>query len=208
MIEPGKEWSKVGFRRSRIGGEQESHDEQHKQSAHFCHGENILNDRTFPQSTAVHPCQNGEYDDGRQVLARQVVAEGQWHENSGCGNPGHKQSGKFGEGDDHSRDRSRLDDKKQGPAVQETEHRPEGFAKKNILAARVRHGRSQFAIAQRRKNGHDGRDEPGDEKQSRRSKRAGHIRRNDENAGPDHAADDDCGGIKELQTTHQLSASA
>jgi hypothetical protein len=65
------------------------------------------------------------------------------------GDPRHKYAGEFGESHRDRRDGAGLDHQEERPTVQETAKRPERLAQIDVLAARLRHGRRQFAVAER-----------------------------------------------------------
>ncbi len=74
--------------------------------------------------------------------------------------PRHEDAGVFREGHGHGGDGAGLNHHEQRPAVQEAVQRTEGFAQVDVLPAGVRHGRRQFAVAQRRDEGEDRRRPP------------------------------------------------
>ena len=77
-----------------------------------------------------------------------------FHIHCGGGKPRHDHRRKFGERNGNRGDGRGLNDQQHRPAVEEAPERPERFAQINVLPAGVRHGRGQFAIAQRADQGH------------------------------------------------------
>ena len=77
----------------------------------------------------------------------------------------------------HRGNRPRLDHQKQRPPIQKAPQRPQRLPQVDILPARLRHHRRQFAIAQRPNDRHRRRQQPSRNQQRRRPQYPAHIRR-------------------------------
>ena len=75
--------------------------------------------------------------------------------------PREEDAGVFGERHRDGRDGAGLDHHEQRPAEEEAEQRAEGFAQVDVLAAGVRHGGGEFAVAERGDQGEERGDHPG-----------------------------------------------
>ena len=105
----------------------------------------------------------------------------------------------FCEGDGYGGDGGSLNDEEHGPAVEEAPERAERFAEIDVLTAGVRHGRGEFAVAERADYGHDSRDDPDGEQESGALHLVNDVGGDDEDTGADHRAADDHGGIEEAE---------
>lgn len=72
-------------------------------------------------------------------------------------------TGEFCEGDTYCCYGSRLNNGKQGPAIEEPVQWSERFFKVDVLPAGLRHGCSQLAVTEGAQDGDDSRDRPGQE---------------------------------------------
>ena len=112
---------------------------------------------------------------------------------------GQEDAGVFGEGDGDGGDGAGLDDDEEGPAVEESPEASEGFAQVDVLAAGVRHGGGEFAVAEGGDDGEGGADEPAEDEQAGRLHLARDIGADDEDAGADHGAHDERGGVGQAE---------
>ena len=111
---------------------------------------------------------------------------------------------KPGEGDRDRRDGSGLDHQEQRPAVEKTPERAVGFAQINVLSARSRHHGGQFAVAQGADEGERAGEEPHDQEPAGRTDLPRNVRRNDEDARPDHRAGDNHDGIQQAKPLNEF----
>src|ERR1039458_5629592 len=101
---------------------------------------------------------------------------------------GEEDAEELAERDTDGCDGAGLDDEEEGPAVEESPQRPQRLAQVNILPAGPGHHGGELAVAERAGDGHGRRHQPGRDQQRRRSNRPAHVRRDDEDARPDHRA--------------------
>ncbi len=89
-----------------------------------------------------------------------------------------------------------LDDEESGPTVEKAPDGPIGIAQEDVLPSGFgKHGR-QFGVAQPAHHGHDPGDGPDYKKPAGRTHIAGDVRRDDEDAGPDHRAGNKHAGME------------
>ena len=175
-----------------------------EQRRHLGDGEDILHHGAGADAARVAPGEEDDDGDGHQLLrgqpdlarADQIVL---------IADPGKEDAGVLGEGHRHRRDGAGLDHHEERPAVEEAVERAEGFAQVDVLAAGVRHGRGQFAVAERRDQGEDRGDEPGHHHQAGRLHLARDIGGDDEDAGADHRAHHQGGGIDQAEAFDQTA---
>ena len=115
------------------------------------------------------------------------------------GDGGQEDAGVFGERDGNGGDGAGLDDEEQRPAVEEAPEAAEGFAQVDVLAAGVRHGGGEFAVAEGGDDGERRADQPAEDQQAGRFHLARDIGADDEDAGADHRAHDERGGGGEAE---------
>ena len=109
-----------------------------------------------------------------------------------------------GEADGDRRDRAGLDHHEQRPAVEESPQRRERFAQVDVLPAGPRHHRRQLAVGQRSGERQHAGDDPGDQQQPGLAGLPSHLGRHEEDARPDHRADDDHRRRVESKTALEL----
>ena len=113
---------------------------------------------------------------------------------------GDKDAEEFSKSDAHRGNRARLDDQEQSPAVEKSPERPQRFPQVNVLPARPRHHRRQFAIAERGYDGHETGYKPGADQQRGGPDFAPNLGRHDEDAGTDHGTDHQHGRTGQAQS--------
>jgi hypothetical protein len=120
------------------------------------------------------------------------------------GKPRNQITGVAREADGDRRDRAGLNHHEERPAVEESPQRRERFAQVDVLPARPRHHRCQLAVGQRSgERQHTGED-PCGEQQTGTPGLPSHLGGHEEDAGPDHRADDDHRGRVESKPALEL----
>ena len=114
-------------------------------------------------------------------------------------NRGREHAEEAGECNRYRRNRSGLNDQEKRPAVEKTPQRRIGFAQVDVLSARLGHHRRKLAIGKRRGNRQDAGNNPGEEQTARRTRLPGDVGGHDEDAGANHRADDNHGGVEQAQ---------
>ena len=109
----------------------------------------------------------------------------------------------FGEADGDRRNRAGLDDEKERPAVEEAPERREGFAQVNVLPARLRHHRGEFAVGERRHEREQTCDDPDDEQPTGCADLPRDVGGDDEDAGADHRTGDDHRRIEQTKPAYE-----
>ena len=102
------------------------------------------------------------------------------------GNRREEDAQKLAESHSHGSDGARLDHQEQGPAVKKAPQRPQRFAQEHILAAGAGHHGGEFAIAERRGDGHKSGDDPGANEERGGIDFAGNFSGDNEDARADH----------------------
>ena len=176
------------------------------QRAGFRRGENVLDDLAVFEPARVRPRQQRDEQDADELRRRQRerVAGAEVHRRHQVvilGDPRPQHAEVTREADRHGRDRAGLDDQEQRPAVEEPPQRRERFAQVDVLAAGARHHRRQFAVGQRADDRQHAGHDPRGQQPSGAPTLPRHVGRHDEDAGPDHRADDDHRGVEEAEAS-------
>ena len=103
------------------------------------------------------------------------------------------------EGDRQGGDSARIDHQEKRPAEEKRDHRSVRFAKEDVSAASLGHGRAQFAERQGAEKAQDAADHPDGEDEKRDLDGHGHVLRDEKDARADDAADDDADDIPKSQ---------
>ena len=104
----------------------------------------------------------------------------------GGGDRGEEDAEKLAEGYADGGNGAALNDEKERPAVEEAPQRAEGLAQVDVLAAGLGHHGRQFAVGERRDDGHEAGDQPGRNQQGGRVHDARDVGGDDEDAGANH----------------------
>ena len=92
-----------------------------------------------------------------------------------------------------------MDDGEESPAVEEAGEGAEGFAEIDVLAAGLRHGGGELAVAEGGNDGEGGGDEPGGGEEAGGLDLARDVGGDDEDSGADHGTHDESGGVEEAE---------
>jgi hypothetical protein len=191
-----------------VAAHEDSGEDQRREPQQFGRGEHVLDPFAEFQAARVERCQEKNQEKSHKLLNGQTDRVF-FRESDRRDHPSARRdrrpndTEKAREPDSHCRDRARLNDQKQRPAVQKTPQRRIRFAKVNVLTTGLRHHGSEFAVRERRGNRHQSRDDPGDEQASGRAGVAGNVGGHDENARADHRADDDGRRIEQAQAANE-----
>jgi len=101
-------------------------------------------------------------------------------------------------------DGSGLDDKEERPSVQKATKWAERLAQIDVLAARPRHHRGQFPVAECADDGHRGGDQPRGDQQRGRTNNAAHVSRDNEDSRADHRTHHDGCGAEQAHAAHKV----
>ena len=101
-----------------------------------------------------------------------------------------------------------LNHQEQRPAVEKSPQRRERFAQINILAARARHHRRQFAIGKRARYRQKSGEQPCDQQPSRAAQVPRHFRADDKDSRADHGPDHHHSRIVEAEAARKFGIDA
>ncbi len=188
--------AKVGGNRRGIAAQEAAQQYQSQERGGLGKGKYVLHHRAGPHAENVEHGKENHYKDGHQVLGVQAdIHVAQHHGADGDGrhvrdvpDPVRRRDGRkedaheFAEGHAYRGDGSRLDDEKQGPAVEESPQWAQRFAQVNILATGARHHGRQFTVGESAGDGQEPGHEPGGDEQRGRIDQPSDLRRDNEDA--------------------------
>src|ERR1041384_2587286 len=99
----------------------------------------------------------------------------------------------------YRRDRSRLNDEEESPAVEESPHRRESFAQIDVMTSGLRPDRPQLALTERADNSQQTCHDPNDQQPAGRSDLFRDSPGDNKNAGPNHGSGDDHRRIEQTE---------
>ena len=204
---------RIGARHGRDGGvEPEPQADEGRQAADLGHGEEVLDAGAQSHAVEVHHREQGDDRDGREARGREAQVVGAHADRladpqqrnlqvgaqpGGIRHPGDEVTQILAEGHGHGRQGAALDDREEGPAIEEAHGRAVDLTQVGILAPSLGEEARQLPVAESREERQHGRETPGRQEEAAGAVGPHHVRSHDEYATADHGAGNEHGGREE-----------